>query len=350
MSDQRLHGSFLDGRSSRPQPASLRRVGATLLLELDGRERPLDPQLVRHGMQVGSGRYYLHLQHGEVFECSEQPGLAEVLQDLPGQRSEGLLRRLESNLRLILLSVVLLVGLLLGGVFWGVPWTAKVIAHALPVKVEAYLGRETLAVLDRLWLEPSTLDPAREQALRAYFAPHMEKLSAAYPGHGIELLFRSGAEGIGANALALPAGRVIFTDELVLLAEHDDELLAILAHEVGHVLHRHNLRGIVQSSLVAWLMIAVTGDLSAASEIAAALPLALSQLGYSRNMEREADDFSLQYLQQQGISPLHFSNIMRRLDPLGAEADEGGQLGMLLSTHPATAERIRRFEQAAEQP
>ncbi|MFZ2288255.1 MAG: M48 family metallopeptidase [Halopseudomonas yangmingensis] len=348
-SDQYVQGSFLDGRSSLPKAASIRRLGAVLLLEVDGIQRRLELQQIRHGMQVGSGRYYLHLPDGAVFECADQPGLGDVLQGLPGYHGAGLLRRLESNLRLILFSVVLLVGLLLGGVFWGVPWASRMIAHALPVEVETYLGRETLSALDRFWLKPSQLDPQREQAIRAYFAEHLELLSASYPGHGIELLFRSGESGIGANALALPAGVVIFTDELVALAGHDDELLAILAHEVGHVVHRHNLRGIIQTSLVAWLMISVTGDLSAASEIAAALPLALSQLGYSRDMEREADDFALQYLLQQGISPVHFSNIMRRLDPPDTDQEAGRGLKMLLSTHPSTGERIRRFEQAEEQ-
>ncbi len=53
---------------------------------------------------------------------------------------------------------------------------------------------------------------------------------------------------IGANAFALPGGIVIVTDQLMQLAEHDDEILAVLAHEIGHVKHRHVLRGLPQDS------------------------------------------------------------------------------------------------------
>ncbi len=47
---------------------------------------------------------------------------------------------------------------------------------------------------------------------------------------------------VGANAFALPSGIVVMTDELVELAKTDDELVAVLAHEIGHVRGRHALR------------------------------------------------------------------------------------------------------------
>ena len=52
------------------------------------------------------------------------------------------------------------------------------------------------------------------------------------------LELRSG-EALGANALALPSGIVIMTDDLVALAKSDDEIGAVMAHELGHVRGRH---------------------------------------------------------------------------------------------------------------
>jgi Zn-dependent protease with chaperone function len=75
-------------------------------------------------------------------------------------------------------------------------------------------------------------------------------------------------------------------------------------------------------------------------------------LAYSRELEREADAYALQTLQANNIPPEHFANIMKRLmashgEPDNAEADEGSwqRISDMLSTHPVTSERIKRFEQ-----
>jgi Zn-dependent protease with chaperone function len=148
--------------------------------------------------------------------------------------------------------------------------------------------------------------------------------------------------------MALPSGVIIFTDDLVELAENDDELVAILGHEIGHIAHRHSLRSIVQSSLALWLIVAVTGDISAASEMTATVPALLADLAYSRDMETEADDYALAFMQEHGLDPDHFAAIMTRLEashgnPETSTEEDDDDLGFL-STHPPTPERIERFK------
>ncbi|MEB3735127.1 M48 family metalloprotease [Halopseudomonas pachastrellae] len=53
-----------------------------------------------------------------------------------------------------------------------------------------------------------------------------------YPERTLKVHFRS-APALGANAFALPGGHLVFTDAMVELAQHDDELVAVLAHEAG---------------------------------------------------------------------------------------------------------------------
>ena len=89
-------------------------------------------------------------------------------------------------------------------------------------------------------------------------------------------------------------------------------------------------------------MFAISGDLSAASDLSTVLPALIASMSYSRAMEREADAFSLAFMREQGLSPVHFANIMRRLD---TDASEEGGVGDFLSTHPPTPERIRAFEE-----
>ena len=117
---------------------------------------------------------------------------------------------------------------------------------------------------------------------------------------------------------------MVLTDELVALAERDEELVAVLAHEIGHVVHRHGLRQTIQSSMLAISVILLTGDLSSASAFVAALPTALAESRFSREFEREADDYALEYLLAAGVSPTHFARMLSRLEEqAGGEATKG---------------------------
>ena len=107
---------------------------------------------------------------------------------------------------------------------------------------------------------------------------------------------------------------MIFTDAMVQLAEEDDELLAIAAHEVGHVQHRHSMRHMIQSSILAFMFAVIAGDISGTSEVFLGLPVLLTELSYSREFEREADQYSFKWLRDNKKSPLLFANIMSRME------------------------------------
>src|SRR5690606_15157282 len=100
-------------------------------------------------------------------------------------------------------------------------------------------------------LEPSRLAPERQAALRARFealVAHMPALPARYAHYAprYTLDFR---RGLGANAFALPGGAIVVTDGLVEAARaaglQDDAIAGVLAHEIGHVAHRHTTRMLV---------------------------------------------------------------------------------------------------------
>ena len=96
----------------------------------------------------------------------------------------------------------------------------------------------------------STLEASRRDALKARFHSAVADLD---PRYGFHLELRR-SEVVGANAFALPDGTIVVTDALVHLAENDEELLAVLAHEIGHVVHHHALRSVMQNSAVALLL------------------------------------------------------------------------------------------------
>jgi Zn-dependent protease with chaperone function len=148
---------------------------------------------------------------------------------------------------------------------------------------------------------------------------------------------------VGANALALPAGIIVLTDELVKLARDDREIEAVLAHEFGHQRQRHILRHLLQDSTAALLVAVTIGDLSALTSLAAAAPTLLLQMKFSRDFEREADDFALDYLARKNIPPETFAAILERLE----KSRPGGRDGSdFLSTHPDVRVRIERARRA----
>jgi Zn-dependent protease with chaperone function len=79
------------------------------------------------------------------------------------------------------------------------------------------------------------------------------------PNKFCRLEFRAGAI-IGPNAIAFPGGIIVKTDEMVESAAEMEEVLARLAHEIGHVEHRHTMRNVLQNSAIGVVVATITSD------------------------------------------------------------------------------------------
>lgn len=248
---------------------------------------------------------------------------------------------LESRFKYVVAGLVLLLVFLWGSVQYGIPWAARIIANMLPPSILDVASQQTRSILDKAILSSTELDADTRQGLKAQFQP----LVTAHAEHGVNIIFRKG-NSLGANAFALPDGTIIFTDEMVELAEQDQELSAVLAHEIGHVVQRHGMRSIVQDSLLGFAILAITGDITGSSELFVGLPVLLTEMAYSREFEREADQYALAYMQDHAIELKHFANLMRRVEKKagGGEDGDGRKWINYLSTHPLTEERLEAFE------
>jgi Tfp pilus assembly protein PilF len=160
--------------------------------------------------------------------------------------------------------------------------------------------------------------------------------AAAGVGMPYRLEFRA-SPVIGANAFALPSGIIVMTDELVKLSRDDREVLAVLAHELGHLHHRHIMRGLLESSATALVIAGVTGDIASTTSLAAAAPTLLLRAKYSRDMEREADRYAVEMMKQAGLEPRYFGTLLARMERKSGGRRRG--IPDFLSSHPATEER-----------
>jgi predicted Zn-dependent protease len=238
--------------------------------------------------------------------------------------------------------VVLIVALLLCAYVFGLPAAADWAVTKVSKETEQSLGRDAFAWLNNeRWFQPTELDEKRQIRIQTIFSRLVSGLKMQ-PGYHLE--FRH-SKSMGANAVALPGGIIVFTDEMVLLAGSEDEIAAVLAHEIGHIELRHAMKQVMRSSAVAVIAGAVTNDASSFTVAVAGLPALLAQTEYSRECETEADDFAFKLLKQHHISPAAFASLMERLSK--GHADEE-KYTSFLSTHPVTTERVKRARQASE--
>lgn len=332
-------GTWFDGRDSRPRAVVLSRPTAASL-RIAGGEADLEVPLaaVSISPRLGSTPRTLRVPgHGQI-QCAHSPALD--LWFAPPSRIEALadwLERRRAPALAAAAATVIGVVLFLG---FGLPWTAERLAPRIPARVEQVMSSQVLGLLDRVGLQPSRLSAARQRQLQAEFRDLVHALPRE---RDMRLQFRS-APRLGANAFALPDGTVVMTDELVALARDDDELIAVLAHETGHHEHRHALRQTLESSGIVVMAALLFGDVSGSS-LTVSMPTVLLETGFSREHEREADEFAFALLLRQGRSPQAFADMLRRLTK--TRGDDGAVIGYF-STHPATDQRVRRAEQAAK--
>jgi Zn-dependent protease with chaperone function len=336
-----IQAVYFDGESTDGRPVELE-LDALQMLHVRGTGGGSGIDLawplaeVRASERIGASRRRLYFPGGAQCETSDNDAVDALFEGRVPAASR-LLHRWESGLRYAIAAMVITVAAAWAAVVWGVPALAKQAAFALPAATETYIGRDALATLDKLVLKPSKLPEARQRELGELYARMTGSIQGA-AAYRLEL--RQGGRA-GANAFALPAGIIVMTDELVELAKDNRELEAVLAHEIGHLRQHHMLRLVMQNSAAAVLIAFMAGDLTSLTSLAAAAPAMLLQASFTRDFEREADDFSLDYLAKRGIAPEYFAAILQRLEE---KKRPGGKDGVsdYLSTHPSTRERIER--------
>lgn len=344
-------GILFDGRSSAKQRGSYELVGDELIFRVNGEERrfPLAAAVV--APRVGGVRRSFSLPDGGRGETASAALIAELLRR-QGRDGGERLHRWERHWGRVALALLLTIAVIWGGIHFGIPPLARLVAFAVPPAAEERLGHESLAVLDRLVFTPTVLAKKRQEQVRAILA-RLE--NSAPSGFRPRMEFRASKQ-LGANAFALPSGILVVTDDLVALAKNDDELLAVFAHELGHVQGRHALRHALQSSAAGLLLAAVTGDILSVTSFAATLPTSLVEAKYSRDFEYEADDAAVAALRRLQIPPQRFADFLSRLQAehdkrIGQSLPAGARAASdYLSTHPATADRLARIKTAQSRP
>ena len=323
---------YYDGKSTRRHQVTLQADRNVILVrgEHVSREAAL-PQLAIHS-RLGNTPRILEFPDGARCEISDHAAFEAMLQALGHQ--PAVVHRLESGWRYALGALAVTLCLIGVAYVWGLPWLAEKVALRIPANVQAEMDQQLLQAFEQGdLLLPSTLSQERQSAIANRFMALRLPEGAEAPKR---ILFRNSPR-IGPNAFALPGGTMVVLDQIVALSGNDEEIFAVMAHEMGHVSERHVLRQMLQASVVGLVSSWYVGDVS---QLLAIAPATLLETRYSRDFERRADEYAAEVLEMNGIPPSRLADMLEKLErKLGVHKEQG--ISEYMASHPATDERIR---------
>ncbi len=145
------------------------------------------------------------------------------------------------------------------------------------------------------------------------------------------------------NAYCAPGGKIMFyTGILYKLKLSDDEVAAVMGHEIAHALREHGRERLSEAYGQQMVMLGIAA-LAKMDDQKVAIMQSITQvaltLPHSREQEAEADRVGLELMARAGYNPRAALSLWRKM-----EADGGGRMPEFLSTHPAPESRMRQIE------
>jgi len=147
------------------------------------------------------------------------------------------------------------------------------------------------------------------------------------------------------NAFALPGGYVYVTRGILARMSSEDELAAVIGHEMTHVDARHSASQLSKQALAGFGLTALSILSPDVAQKAGGLvdaSLQLAFLGYSRDDEREADEGGITYMEAAGYNPRGAAKMFHMF--LALEEKEPSSMERFLLSHPPTQERLEYAE------
>lgn len=231
---------------------------------------------------------------------------------------------------------------------------AGIYAHELPdlgdvsqATITPHQERQIgLRIMRQIRADPSYLD---DPEIASYLSNLGHKLIANSDETSAGQLFEFFAvQDSSINAFALPGGFMGFNSGLIVAAQSESELAAVMSHEIAHVTQKHLARMIAGQKFdmvkslaaLAAAIIAARSNPQASQAILVASQASMiqSKLDFTRKHEKEADRIGLSILLDAGFDPQGMSAFFERLQKAGRFHENGAP--SYLRTHPITFERI----------
>jgi len=329
----KINAYYYDGQSSTQVPVviTVKQTGE-VLISGQSVEIKTTVKLLKISARLANTRRNIYLKDGSKLETEDNKAIDQICGYFDRNILQSLLHKLEKNWSVVLVALIITIIFVWGGIEYGVPFASKWAVKSVPYRVEQSIGEQGLESLDNWLFKETTMQNSEQRHLQKLF-DNLVINSEKQFNYRLEL--RS-AQKMGANALALPGGIIIMTDALIALAENDQQIIAVLAHEMAHIEYQHGLRSLLQDSITALFMAGVLGDISSISSLSVAIPTMLVESRYSREFELEADQYAIDYLETQNIAIEQYSKILSLLEQVNKSSHQFDYL----SSHPTMDKRI----------
>lgn len=290
--------------------------------------------------ELGNTPRIIRFDDGSIFETTEHQKFKAFEKQLKGKNLPSIISFLESSWRTALLSVAAVAIFCILFFLYGIPAIAASVAEVVPQSMRVKMSNESMDIMHASKLLGSTsLTSTRQEELKElFFNALAESGFAEASQYDYKLSFRS-STALGKNAFALPSGEVVFTDDLIEACT-DEEILAVMLHEIAHVELQHGIRSVIQNAGLLVIISLAIGDANGVSSLVSALPTLLAESHYSQKFEIEADSFSCQYLEKLGYRTTALAGALKSIH----EGVPDMPLEDILSTHPSLKARLDNIE------
>ncbi len=311
------------------------------LLKLStGEIYPIDSVSVGERAGINSP-FFIHLPTGDQLIIVEnvKEFNEEFYKHLPIHKKDWL-HRFETWGKSLIISVVVLIA---ATVFWvtkGSDLVAEWITNRISYDLEYELGRHVISGLQTIgWTirKPISYDEKKVEKMLYQLAEESDVPNTEfYIFDNVSMI----------NAFAIPGGFIVFTSKIVedyISEENGLEALAgVAAHELGHIKHRHSLKILIKSALIASIFTLLTGD---ASVVSLGMAQQLISLAYNRKQEVQADTYAIKLLIKSNIEPDPFIRWMEHI----ADKYSTDEVPEFLQSHPHMSERIKNMRNLIDQ-
>jgi Zn-dependent protease with chaperone function len=322
--------AYFDGTSSRRHAATLAFADALEII-VDGETRAKWPWAEIRRADSAPGTLRVSCQSAPVLARLEirDPALAAELTLRAGNLDAHHLGR-RGVAKIVGWSLAAVASIVLV-VLYGVPLAADRLAPLVPESFERRFGDVAEQQVKLIFGDKVCRSPAGQAAF--------DKLvTTLRNAGGLDTSVQSAVVSSEIpNALALPGGKIFVFDSLIAKATSPDEIAGVIAHELGHLKHRDNMRGLIYNGGTSFLIGLLFGDITGSSAVIFASRTLVTS-SYSREAETAADTFSIDVMKKLGRPPKAMGELMLRVT-----GKEGGRGLTIISTHPLTEDRLARM-------
>ncbi|MEM7544783.1 MAG: M48 family metallopeptidase [Pseudomonadota bacterium] len=337
-------GRYFDGQTARPRDVVVKFGDASLII-LDMGDMPIAHWSLAGVRDIGDGREDGSLTLTPDYDADERltiddptmvQAIRTVCKDLRQRRPTT-----PKRWRKVALWTVAALGSVYMIMFHIVPALSDQLATLIPPEAEAAMGEKMVDQFADLLTpgdEPRFCStPKGDKALAAMTA-RLEGTANVYLPLTVRVLDHEMV-----NAFALPGGQIVLFRGLIRTADAPEEVAAVLAHEIGHVVARDPTRLTLRSAGTAGILGLLLGDFTGAT-VTVALSEALLRSGYQREAETSADHFATALLAAEGLPSEPMAAFFLKLKEMTGDSDPG--LLSHLSTHPDLQGRADKAREA----